>query len=100
MSQELEEKRKHLAALEAFLASPAHERYQAAIRVEIQANKDAQVAITPDSIANFVELCQQKGELRLLEQELTRFEDARVSLGHRIDEMAEAELQNATETKK
>jgi len=100
MSQEVEEKRKHLAALEAFLASPAHIGYVISVEAEIQANKDAQVAITPDSISNFVELCQQKGELRCLESRLTMFEDARVNLERRIDEMVEVELQNATETKK
>jgi hypothetical protein len=97
---ELEHKRGHLAALEAFIASPAHAGYIAAIEREIEETKNAIVAIVPDSIENFVELCQQKGELRLLESELTRFEDARVSLGSRIDAIVEAELENATETKK
>lgn len=100
MSQELIDKRKHLEALEAFVRSPAHQGYISAVCAEIEANKEAQVAIVPDSIANFVELCQQKGELRCLESRLTMFEDARVSLERRIDEIAEAELENATETKK
>jgi hypothetical protein len=100
VSEELTKKRKHLEALDAFLVSPAHEGYKIAIQAEIEANKDAQVAITPDSIRDFVELCQQKGELRLLESELTRFEDARAVLGNRIDEMVEAELSSSSETKK
>ena len=100
MSEELDQKRKHLAALELFLVSPAHEGYKAAVTAEIEANKNAQVAITPDSISNFVELCQQKGELRCLESRLTMFEDARVSLSARVDEIVEAELEDATETKK
>jgi crotonobetainyl-CoA:carnitine CoA-transferase CaiB-like acyl-CoA transferase len=100
MSAEVEQKKKHLAALETFLQSPAHVGYVAAIKREIQETKDAIVAIVPDNQKDFVELCQQKGALRLLESELTRFEDARVSLGSRIDAMVEAELENATETKK
>lgn len=100
MSAEVEQKRKHLAALNAFIASPAHTGYVTATVLEIQHAKDAIVAIIPDNDKDFVELCQQKGELRLLESRLTMFEDARVSLERRIDEMVEEELQNATETKK
>ena len=100
MSTEVEKKREHLEAIEAFMVSPAFLGYKEAVEYEIQLVKDAIVAITPDNFENFVELCQQKGELRCLESRLTMFEDARVSLESRIDEMVEAELQNATETKK
>ncbi|SRR6266446_2991357 len=100
MSQELEDKRKHLVALEDFIKSPAFAGYKWAIEHEIQATKDAIVSIIPDSDSNFVELCQQQGELRCLESRLTMFEDARVNLKRRIDEIVEENLQNATETKK
>jgi len=100
MSQEIEAKKKHLAAIDAFIASPAYPAYVAAVGLEIKQTKESIVAITPDSISNFVEEIQLRGELRCLESRLTMFEDARVSLNDRIDEMVEAELQNATETKK
>ena len=97
MSERLEDLRRHYDALRAFVNSPAHAGYQEAIHSEIQATKDAILAITPDSLPNFIEECQLRGELRLLEQELSRFEVASVNLETRIDEMAEAELENATQ---
>ena len=99
MSQEVEAKRKHLAAIDAFIESPAYTGYLAARKQELRDNEDAQVAIVPDSLSNIIELIQLKGEHRYLESTITMFEDARVSLGRRIDEMVEAELQNATERK-
>jgi hypothetical protein len=100
MSLELEERKRHLKSLEDFLASPAHTAYKVAIEKEIYDTQLAIIAITPDSLRDFVQECQLRGELRLLENEFRRFEDARVSLKARIDEMAEAELQNATQQKR
>lgn len=99
MSEEVETKKKHLAAIDAFVASPAYEGYLAARRLELKDNAEAQVAIVPDSLSDLVELIQLKGERRYIEATLTMFEDARVSLERRIDEMVEAELQNANERK-
>lgn len=97
---DLKTKRDHLKALETFMGTVAYEGHQAALVREIELNEEAQVAIVPDSLADIVELLQLKGEHRCLTARLTVFEDARVSLSDRIDEMVEAELQNATETKK
>jgi hypothetical protein len=99
-NEDLQKKRQHLKSLIAFIESPAYLGYVSAVRVDIQANKDAQVAITPDNLPDIVELLQLKGELRCLESRLTMFEDARTKLERRIDEMVEAELESATETKK
>lgn len=100
MSLDIQLRREHLASLDAFLKSPAFEGYRNAVQVELELNAAAQVAIVPDSLANIVELLQLKGEHRCLTERLTMFEDARVSLSDRIDEMVEAELLNATTTKK
>ncbi len=100
MSQELESKHQHLEALKAFLMSPAYIGYLAAIDVEIEASKNTIVTIPPTTPENTAELLMEHGELRCLEADKTRFEDARVSLEKLIDEMAEQEMQNATETKK
>ena len=81
------------------MKSPAHEGYVAALTEEIEQTRSCILAITPDSLSNFVEECQLRGELRVLEQELTRFEVASVNLETRIDEMAEVELENATQPK-
>ena len=98
--REVDKKREHLKALDDFLASDAFTGHQAALREEIRQNEQAQVAIVPDSLSNIVELLQLKGEHRCLTERLTVFEDARVSLSDRIDEMVEAELSNAQEVKK
>jgi hypothetical protein len=95
MSQDLKEKREHLEALETFIKSPAHIGYVTAISCEIREISDSILAITPDTLMDYAEEMQLRGELRCLKQSLTKFEDARVSLKDRIDEIAEAELQNA-----
>jgi hypothetical protein len=96
MSQNLKEKSEHLEALEAFLKSPAHIGYVIAIKQEIQEVTDSILAITPDTLMDYAEEMQLRGELRLLRMEIQRFEDARVNLKARIDEIAETELENAT----
>jgi hypothetical protein len=100
MSQDLEDKRRHLKALEEFIKSPAHEGYLAAVEREIEDTKDAILAVTPDSLRDFVEELQLRGELRCLESRLTMFGEARVALSDRIDEMVEAEITDATNTKR
>jgi hypothetical protein len=100
MSQDLEDKKQHLKALEEFIKSPAHEGYLMAVEKEIDDTRNAIVAITPDSLSNFVEELQLRGELRCLESRLTMFGEARVALSDRIDEMVEAELTDATNTKR
>jgi hypothetical protein len=99
MSQDLTEKKRHLEALEVFLKSPAHIGYVIAIEHEIQETTDSILAIVPDTLQDYAEELQLRGELRCLRQSLTRFEDARVNLKDRIDEIAEAELENATQVK-
>lgn len=100
MSAELTEKRKHLETLKTFLQSPAYVGYLAAIDIEIERAKNTIVTIAPISREDTATLLMEHGELRCLEGDKTRFEDARVSLEAQIDEMAELELKNATETKK
>lgn len=98
--RDVDKRREHLKALDEFLKSPAFTGHQLALAHEISLNEQAQVAMVPDSLSNIVELLQLKGEHRCLTERLTVFEDARVSLSKRIDEMVEAEIQNATEVKK
>jgi hypothetical protein len=96
---DLQEKKKHLEALEEFLASPAHIGYVVAIEHEIREITDSIIAITPDNLADYAEEMQLRGELRLLKTEVQRFEDARTSLKARIDEIAETELESATQVR-
>lgn len=99
MSQDVREMREHLEALETFIASPAHMGYVTAVSHEIREAQDSILAIVPDTLQDYAEEMQLRGELRCLQQSLTKFEDARVSLKARIDETVEAELENATMVK-
>lgn len=100
MSDELKKKREHLASLEDFLQSPAFTGYKAAIKYDIETTKSEIIAIEPLGLGDMIEEFKLRGELRCLEQMQTIFEDARVNLKNRVDELAEAEIQSATETKK
>ena len=100
MSEELKKKQEHLASLEDFLQSPAFLGYKAAIKFDIAATKEAILAIEPLDIRDMIEEFKLRGELRCLEQMQTIFEDARVNLKSQIDELADVEIQSATETKK
>lgn len=93
------EKKKHLEALEAFLASPAHIGFVAAREHDIRILKDAILAVEPVDRESEIEGFKLRGELRYAEQMVKTFEDARVSLKDRIDEMVERELQERVNTK-
>jgi hypothetical protein len=100
MSEELNRKQEHLASLEDFLQSPAFLGFKAGVKEDIQLTKDSIVSIDPARFEDFVEECKLRGELRVLEQLENVFEEARVTLKSRIDAMVEAELENATNTRK
>ena len=99
MSQEIKEKQAHLEALETFLASPAHIGFVLAREHDIRELKDAILMVEPDDRRSEIEGFKLRGELRFAEQMVKTFEDARVSLKDRIDEMVERELQERDNTK-
>ena len=93
MSQDVEDKKKHLEALEEFLRSPAHAGFVAATLHEIKGLQEAIVLLDPDTPETVAESFKLRGELRYAERMVTTFEDARVSLKERIDEMVERQLE-------
>ena len=93
MSQEIEDKKKHLAALETFVASPAHRGFVAAREYDVKTLKDAILMVEPEDRKTEIEGFKLRGELRYAEVMVKTFEDARVSLKARIDELVELELQ-------
>jgi hypothetical protein len=99
MSQELENKKRHLEALEHFLKSPAHAGFVAARHHDIKELNEAIVLVEPVDRVTEIEGFKLRGELRYAEQIVKTFEDARVTLKDRIDEMVEAELQAREQTK-
>ena len=99
MSQELENKKKHLQVLEDFLKSPAHKGFVAAREYDIKTLKDAILVVEPVDLATEIEGFKLRGELRYAKQMVETFEDARVTLKDRIDEMVEAELQERDKTR-
>jgi hypothetical protein len=96
---DLAEKRKHLEALEEFLASPAHIGFVLAREHDIRILTDAILSVEPVDRETEIEGFKLRGELRYAEQMVKTFEDARVSLKDRIDEMVERELQERVNTK-
>jgi hypothetical protein len=99
MSQEIEDKKKHLAALEDFLRSPAHKGFVAAREHDVQSLLDAILLVEPEDRVTEIEGFKLRGELRYARQMIKTFEDARVSLKERIDEMVERELQERDKTR-
>ena len=97
---ELEQKNEHLEALDAFLGGPAHAGYKAATQWEIDEVRKQIINVEPITEVDRAEHFKLHGELRCLEQKLTTFEDARVTLKKRIDEIVERTIENATEQKK
>jgi hypothetical protein len=95
----LSEKQKHLEALEAFLDSPAHNGFVVARAHDIQLLKESILMVEPEDRASEIEGFKLRGELRYAEQMVKTFEDARVSLKDRIDEMVERELEERVNTK-
>lgn len=99
MSEEVKKLEKHLAALEAFIASPAHTGYVAARQEEID-TIEQRILLTPpiDDGSRSVQL-MAFGELDSQREMLKTFEDARLTLKARIDDAVERENEQATETK-
>jgi hypothetical protein len=93
MSQEIEDKKKHLVVLEEFLKSPAHKGFVAAREHDIATLKESILLVEPTDRMSEIEGFKLRGELRYAEMMVKTFEDARVTLKDRIDEMVEAELQ-------
>jgi len=93
MSQDIEDKKKHLVALEAFIASPAHAGFVTAREYDVKTLHDAILMVEPEDRKTEIEGFKLRGELRYAETMVKTFEDARVSLKARIDELVELELQ-------
>jgi hypothetical protein len=96
MSEELRTKQEHLAALEDFLQSRVFLGYKSGLQEDRRRTIASIISIDPLRFEDFVEELKLRGELRCLEQMETVFEDARSTLKARIDEMAEVELQTAS----
>ena len=81
-----------LEGIEAFMANPAYSSFLSTIQADIDSTKEAIILTDRDDIT-----CQQmRGEVRCLETQLKFFEEARVTLKTRIDEMSELELKHTT----
>ncbi len=96
ISEELSEKRKHLAELEAFLLSPVHASYKQAREAEIVKTEQLILAVDPENRADEILLLKARGELACLKTLPTLFEVARDELKTRVDELVERD--NATST--
>ena len=99
MSEEIVAKKKHLEALESFLSSPAHKGFVSAREYDIGIIRESILMLEPVDRASEIEGFKLRGELRYAEQMVKTFEDARVSLKERIDEMVERELEERVNTK-
>lgn len=99
MSPETKEKQDHLDALRAFMTSSVHENFVKARTAELANVKDQILMLRPDCEANVALSLQKFGELDVLEEMITTFNDAALSLKARIDEMVERENQQGSTTK-
>lgn len=84
---------KHLESLELFMVSIAYKGYLAARKKEIFELKEAILLNEPTDQKSQAEDFKMRGELKTLEQMLNVFEDARLTLKRRIEEMLERENQ-------
>lgn len=91
--------KKHLEALETFIASPAYVGYLAAREREIKNLEAALLDCEPLDRAGEIESYKQRGERRCLQQMLLIFEDARADLKDEIEDELESESK-ARQTKK
>jgi hypothetical protein len=87
----------HLKAVELFIDSIGHKGYVEGMELEIQQVKDAIILNEPIDKASEIEGYKMRGDLRTLEQKKTLFEDVRLTLKQRIEEMLERE--NKTDDK-
>ena len=92
---------KHQAALVAFMESEAYVGFLAARRDEIRQTKEAIATIAQGAsdLTHFYQILKFGGELNVLTEELTSFEDARDTLKTRIEEMLERENKSRQENK-
>jgi hypothetical protein len=91
MTEELQRLQKHLEALEAFVASPAHDGYVAARAAEISLLESQIIEDDPIDRKTEIESFKQRGELRCLRQMITIFEDGLIDLKTRIEDELERE---------
>ncbi len=99
MTEEIKRAEQHLAALDAFIASPAHAGYVVAKQAEIEDVKNRILMLPPTDPKNISLSLMAHGEWECLQEALTTFEDARVTLKKRIDDMVDRQNQDATNTK-
>jgi hypothetical protein len=94
-------KQRHLASLETFLASEAYSGFRAAQEADIKTTEESILMLMEavEDQKQIFESLRLVGELRCQRRQLEVFEDARVTLKHRIEEMLEYENQNADNTK-
>jgi hypothetical protein len=99
MNDEIKRLEEHLAALDAFIASPAHAGYLLARDAEISELEQRILSTPPISQDTIAVVLQAFGELDCQKEMKTTFTEARVTLKGRIDEEIERDNQNATTTK-
>lgn len=89
---------KVLAAMTAFIDSPAYVYYVEARRAEIEGKKAEIVSIDPVDRESEIEALKMRGDLRTTQEFLTYFEDTVVNLGERIELLLELEQPNDSNT--
>lgn len=99
MSPEVEKLQQHLDALNAFMDSPAYAGYVIARDEEIRQIEQRILMTPPITEVDRAVVLLAHGELDCQGDMKKTFEDARVTLEARINEMIERDNQNATETK-
>lgn len=89
---EIAEKKAHLVALDAFIASPAHRAYKVGKQKEAGILASAILELDITTIEGVLLMLQQKGEYKAAQDAITQFETTRADLKQWIDEMVDAEL--------
>lgn len=92
----LDKAQKHLAALETFMRGPAYVGFQYGVSKEIEGVNYDLLEQPVKDICGLVSLFELRGARRVLIESSQRFEDARVALTAKIDEMVDQENQNTT----
>jgi hypothetical protein len=99
MTDELKKLESRLVELDKFIASSEHAAYKSARETEISDGRSRILMTPPINEQNIATVLMSHGELDCLESMLTCFEDARVQLKQKIDEMVDRENQDAGNTK-
>lgn len=99
MSPEVEKMTKHLHLLQEFTTSSTHTNFVSARRAEIESVKNRILTLRPDTQLNIGLQLQAFGELDCLEEMVTTFEDAVLTLKDRISKKTDLEHEEDTTQK-